>query len=306
MKLYARIDDGLIETTLEAVVLRLREFAKPPRHNEYMNEMLEGIEQYRSRQAADVLNHLCRWLKPVGIKEIFTVHEYRLRMVEDTLVARCLERLGGDKELIIEVGWGDEDGNHSGAEEKMLSDLLREIHQSHLSWMSRGWRKQKGFEPSPLRSFNKLSQVYEAAENTIGDCCLIFIGTQEEFKKREAERRRKELEGLAAEIAHKHGVKVNTLDFLVAIDKELRQVSDAHEEWNNPERRMEEWAACRYAGVGQDVYFDDLNFVNGRINSRDDDLQAIREWVSENCPLLFAQYEERLAAQNDEEENEEA
>lgn len=306
MKLYARIDDGLIETTSEALAQRLREVPKPPHHHEHLEEMLDGIEQCRPAQAADTLNSLCSWLKTAGIKEVITVHQRRLRLVEDVLVARAVERLGGDQELIIEVGWSDEDGNHQGADNKMLSALLREIHESHRRWMSVGWRKQKSFEPSPLRSFKKLSEVYEAAENTVGDCCLIFIGTQEQFRKREAEQRRKELEGLAAEIAHKHGVKVNTLGFLAAIDKELRQVNDAHEEWNNPERRMEEWGACMYAGVGQDVYFDDLNFENGRINSRDDELRAIREWVSENCPLLFAQYEEQLAAQNYEEESEEA
>jgi hypothetical protein len=72
----------------------------------------------------------------------------------------------------------------------------------------------------------------------------------------------------------------------------LDKIRGEQEHWNNPEVRAEQWAACMYSGAGRDVYFDDLNFENGRYEGRRDTIHDVMDWLGENCPLLMAQYRE--------------
>lgn len=126
---------------------------------------------------------------------------------------------------------------------------------------------------------------------------LLYLLTVEESEKRERDEKRKKMESYASQFAYSHNVGVNSLEFIEAIHNELERVASEREHWNNPEVRMEQWAACLYAGVGSEVYFDDLNFENGRYDSRKTTLHDLLDWLGEACPLLMAQWNERRAVE---------
>jgi len=81
-------------------------------------------------------------------------------------------------------------------------------------------------------------------------------------------------------------------EFIDVIERELNGIDYEQERWNDGEIRAEQWAAHMHMG-SRDAYFDDLNFENGRYENRRDKLVGILEWISLNCPLLWAQHEER-------------
>lgn len=147
-----------------------------------------------------------------------------------------------------------------------------------------------------VESIGDVSSMYrDMNDHDWGGCS--FIGTVEDYEKRQQEERRAELETAAAVFAQSHNVRSGSMEFIAAVEAEIERVRDQQEEWNNPERRMEEWAACQHTGGGSEVYFDDLNFENGRYASRRESLFGIMEWLEQNCPLLMAKYREtKLAA----------
>lgn len=120
----------------------------------------------------------------------------------------------------------------------------------------------------------------------------VYGGTIEEYKEHEREQKRLELESTAKELAAKFQVKLSSLEFIEKLNDAIRGVEYGREDWNNPERRAEEWAACQYSGGGSEVYFDDLNFENGRFSERMDEYLDILEWLQDECPLLMCKYEE--------------
>lgn len=130
---------------------------------------------------------------------------------------------------------------------------------------------------------------FTIAESSVED---QYLGTKEQYEKHERERRREELESAAKELAAKFKVKLSSLDFIEKLHEAIRGVEYQQESWNNPERRAEEWAACMYSGGGSEVYYDDLNFENGRYHNRIESYYDILEWLEEECPLLMCKYEE--------------
>jgi hypothetical protein len=115
----------------------------------------------------------------------------------------------------------------------------------------------------------------------------------DEQNKWESEEQRKKLEVSAKVFAHKHNCKLGTFEFIRAIEEELADNASRREQWNNPEVRMEEWAAHQYAGGGSESYFDDLNYENANFEGESDSLENILEWLRTECPLLMAKYEEK-------------
>lgn len=121
--------------------------------------------------------------------------------------------------------------------------------------------------------------------------------TRRDYEERKREEERKRLEHAASDIAARHRVQPGTMEFLAAVEAEIQAADDAHSAWNDPETRMEHWAACMYSGAGRDAYFDDLNFENGRMESRADLAASVLEWCRKATPLLYAQYCEQMARQ---------
>jgi len=283
--------ENIVET-LNQIAATLEE--SDDRHNHYTaKDLVKAAEHI----AAGKFYKASRWLSGIDKVVPAEILSFVSEKAEAPLKA-VIERLGGNPDLmfVYEAGWHDEEegGHRTSVGRRTLRACLIEIMEGR-------WDEEGGLdEILTERDF------IERYRDTFDEDCHWF-GTEEKHEKHEVAKRRKELEATASSVAAKHGVKVNTLEFLSCVQKEISAVEDAQDDWNNPECRMEEWAACQYAGVGQEVYFDDLNFENGRYGSRLNDLHGIMNWVSENCPLLWAQYEEsRLTAKQEEnEENEE-
>lgn len=203
-------------------------------------------------------------------------------------ISRCVRRLGGDKTIRYVYGYYEPGPYESQArtcdQSLLLSELLAEMSQSR--FYSFG-----DFER--IKTFSDIGWYW----SDIDDICVDFIGTEKEYEDYRIEKDRKQYEQLASEVARKYRVKVDSIDFIKAVQSEIDAVNEESDQWNNPEVRMEEWAACQYAGGGSDTYYDDLNFVNGQFSGRLDDLYGILDWIAEACPLLWARYRESMTVE---------
>lgn len=166
--------------------------------------------------------------------------------------------------------------------------------------MIQDMRNEDCFDFQPQNNLDVIASYRDFYDDIAnGYSGIIGIYTEEQYKEEKQEERRKELEVLAGELARKNKVRLDSFEFIRLVEEKIEEVEYQQKSWNNPERRMEEWAACRYAGVGQDVYFDDLNFENSRYNERQGTYRDILAWLGENCPLLMAKYkEEKLKKKN--------
>lgn len=220
-----------------------------------------------------------------------------------------LHRLAGVSFVV--VSWVDDPEFEGGrdryfAESLSLGEALGRVRASCMRW----GRDTDGASDARLATFNHgvrmwIDFVREAAASKDparvvashlddGECPMRVM-TRKAFEEWEAAKSRKQVEADAAVIAARHRVEPGTVDFFAAVHSEISSAERAREDWNDGERRMEEWAACRHAGVGSEVYFDDLNFENGRIDSRADAARRVLEWSRKNTPLLYASYREKAA-----------
>lgn len=228
----------------------------------------------------------------------------KARVVEQTL-----ERLGGDMELSYESYWHAEyydceDNNYGSGStwknttlKKVLEDMAEYVHYDYNS------REDRVSDFSGIKDLNDVSEMF----------CEFFCGddggvgpllTHDQVNKENLDRRRKKLEQAAAKFAAKCGHKVGTREYIIAARKAIRNVRNQRNRWNDGEIRMEEWAACQFAGVGSSVYFDDLNFENSRYDNRLDSLREVLDWLEEACPLLMCQMEQEDAFSETDDEDE--
>lgn len=198
-------------------------------------------------------------------------------------VEAALKRLGGEQKVVAtfseeDFEWG---GCHTRVVGRTISNLLYDICEA------------RNYPIESLDEVHNLQSLREVYQDAMYSCCVQLekLETQEEYDTRKTEEKRKSLETSAAVIARKHNCSCNSIQFLQALEEEIAHNRDEKELWNNPEVRMEEWAAHRHSGSSEG-YFDDLNYVNGRISSDYRRLLEVREWVSQNCPLLWAKWED--------------
>jgi len=128
----------------------------------------------------------------------------------------------------------------------------------------------------------------------------VSIYTVEDYEKRERaheiEEMRRRCEGLTSEFCTRHQLRPGTFEFFQKIEEEIEREAEAQERWNNPEIRMEEWAAHRFAGGGSESYYSDLNYVNSRHQEDRASLDDILEFAQFATPLIWMQYEEQKMA----------
>lgn len=140
-------------------------------------------------------------------------------------------------------------------------------------------------------SVDEMVEMYtEAGDSEWGHVAVMTIA---QAKKERDDEKFGRMEAAAQRFAAQCGKKMGTMAFLKALDEAVNGVKDRREQWNNPERRMEEWAAHMYAGGGNETYFDDLNFENGRFDGQLDDLSEVYSYIERKFPLLMMQYKER-------------
>lgn len=215
------------------------------------------------------------------------------------VIDRTLARLGGDRQYEYESYWhgsydDPQDYNcKSGSEwcKITLRKILEELYDSAIRC-----DQLASFLTDSLE--NHLSWWREGNE---GDCCGVGpLLTPTEARDERSERRRKGLEHTAAAFAAQCGHRVGTREYARAARRAIADARYDREQWNDGETRMEQWAACRFAGVGADVYYDDLNFENSRFDAELDRLGDVLQWLEDTCPLLMRQCEHELDTEEDE------
>ena len=229
-------------------------------------------------------------------------------------VEEALDQLGGDQELMYESHWRgsddryDDHSHEAGSAWKhttlraVLKDMAEYDHDRCVRYVDgngkqqlRWVRERQVTDFSGLQSLNDVSSMFcefcECEDGGVGP-----LMTPAQVQKEKQDRRRKELETTAANFAAQCGHKVGTREYVLAARKAIRGVRYERDRWNDGETRMEEWAACRFAGVGSEVYFDDLNFENGRYGNRLDRLGDVLNWLEEVCPLLMRQMDQEMVA----------
>lgn len=146
-------------------------------------------------------------------------------------------------------------------------------------------------EPIPTDMKTILSYYTGNVEGD-GSFCNAAVITSEENKKQVAENEYNRIEESARNFADSCGHKIGSVQFINALNKAVRHVRDERAQWNSGERRMEEWAACMYSGAGREVYFDDLNFENGRYSSRLASLKDVWDYMERKFPIMMLRYQE--------------
>jgi hypothetical protein len=234
------------------------------------------------------------------------------RAVEETLA-----RLGGDMDLMYESHWSGSDDRYDDeyypAGSAWKNTTLREVLEDMAEYdhtdcykdsdgKTRWRRERRVFDFDGIESLNDVSEMFQ--ESLCGDDHGVGpLLTPAVVEKERLDRRRKCLEQTAAQFAAQCGYKVGTREYVLAAYRAIDKVRYERERWNDGETRMEQWAACRYAGVGSDVYYDDLNFENSRYAGRLDRLGEVLDWLEEVCPLLMRQIEQERVAAGDVEDD---
>jgi hypothetical protein len=227
-------------------------------------------------------------------------------------VEKALERLGSDVELVYESYWNGSDDRYDdysyNAGSKWNTTTLRDVltemaeydHETCYSYVnSKGqkqtaWRRERRVYKFGDISLHDVSSMFRDTNES--DCGGVGeLMTVEQMEQEKRERKRKDLESTAAMFASQCGHKVGTREYVLAARRAIEDVRYERGRWNDGETRMEQWAACQFAGVGSSVYYDDLNFENERYDNRLDKLGDVLDWLEEVCPLLMRQteYEEQ-------------
>lgn len=228
---------------------------------------------------------------------------------KERAVEQTIGRLGGDMELVYESYWNGSDDRYddypydAGSQwnrttlRDVLTDMAEYDHTDCYSYIdSKGQKKIGCRRERRVNNFSEVTDLHDVSGmfRDVNDQDCGGVGelmTVEEMEKEKIDRRRKELEHTAAAFAAQCGHKVGTREYVLAAYEALEDVRYERERWNDGETRMEQWAACRFAGVGSDVYYDDLNFENGRYDNHMGKLRDVLDWLEEVCPLLMRQIE---------------
>ena len=143
-------------------------------------------------------------------------------------------------------------------------------------------------------SFQKWNDFVNLVQDSYsnGDTFLNYFLTPEEYERKEQEARRKELEGIAAQFAQKCKFPVGSMEFLEALNEAIDYAQGNYEDYNNPERQMEEWMDHRYAGSSS-YFHENVNYTRSKLYDEVNTLQDVWDWLEENCPLLICQWKEK-------------
>jgi hypothetical protein len=211
-------------------------------------------------------------------------------------IEAAIERIGLGNIALVEryrydAGMADPEWDYSPSrqmresrKETTLKDVLDDLWDD-------GWYEDQ-FDR--IASLNDVAGLLQDVLSE-GDCYGVSLLPldQDEAQQKDAERKR--MEGLAGEVARKHGVTVDSLAFIDAVKEEIAAVEDRREAWDSGEARAERMAACVMSlgsARGAEVYYDDNNFEGGRFSNSLGTLYGILEWLAAECPLLWAKSQE--------------
>jgi hypothetical protein len=169
----------------------------------------------------------------------------------------------------------DDYQSYPGEESKTLKEWVVELVDNN----SQRYRWQSDLEITNLGSLEECIREILYGD----DCHLRAFETQAKYDKRVKEEERRRLEKAAAKIAADNDVRVDSIGFI----KACYRIIDRQQFYREG---MAEDRLCIGYGVTADQYFDELNESRSDTNH----VREILDWLSENCPLLWAQYQESV------------
>lgn len=224
-----------------------------------------------------------------------------------------------DQQMVLRIGYYDEEEGETGTETQRgtvqeFLDRFEDRYPDFQDDYGYTWENRHRSEPELIRTaaelraeweerhkwslpFDLLITLDQLTEKICNDTSdgpqwvISFLPEYEDDVIQREEWRRK-LEKRASEVAKKHGVTVNSMAFIEAVSAELHALVEREEQYDSHESRMEEWGRHREAGVSTEVYYDNRNYTHGQFEKAMEDLEDILEYISEQCPLLWAQYQE--------------
>ncbi len=204
-------------------------------------------------------------------------------------VAAILVRIGGDRPIAYREWWiaeyDDHDFGSGTSRSRWVFTTLGKVVADFF------YRRDFLAYADEIQTMDNVHEWWSNhTDNELGGASHLM--SPEEAKQTQAEEKRKKLEAIAAGFAVICGHKVGSREYVLAARAEIDKARYQRSRWNDAETRMEQWAACQFAGVGSSVYYEDLNFENSRFDARLDLMGEVLEWLEENCPLLMRQMEE--------------
>lgn len=122
------------------------------------------------------------------------------------------------------------------------------------------------------------------------DCNVSYIGTEEDYEILRKEQARHEMEACAAHFAKKFNLRSTSVDFIAALQDEAESV---HSKCNDELYAMQEDGPCAGFGISSEQYYADRDYVRSQAHNEAQPIEKLLEWLQENCPLQWAQAEEK-------------
>ncbi len=128
---------------------------------------------------------------------------------------------------------------------------------------------------------NTKKQLFKALQDCHDD--ILSVEDLQQYRKRQQDAKRQELEEQASAIAQKYNCSVNSLEFLDACQQEL-------ERFRNYRESMQGDGFCIGWGVTQEQWYEEFTDSLGDSGK----IQKIIDWVTINMPLLYGQWQYQL------------
>lgn len=185
--------------------------------------------------------------------------------------------------------YDDRDGVEYAGGQKYTRLTKKQLLSTVVESLSGRWGK----DATVPTTVEEMKEIFlNESESDYGHVRLMTV---KDMKKEKADAEYRRIESAAQSFAAKCGKSMGTMAFLAALDREVHKLAYRRERWNDGETRMEEWAACMYSGAGSETYFDDLNYVNGQMDSEGASLEDVYAYIERKFPILFMRYQERKA-----------
>lgn len=149
----------------------------------------------------------------------------------------------------------------------------------------------------PPRDMKDIAYIVALANGAESEWGTAWVETPQIHKKNVKEELKKKYEGVAGMIAQKYNVKAGSLKFVVAAKRHYKRIVESERRFrDDPEIRMERWAAATMGGAGRDNYFKDNDYSSSLSAQARDELGGLMDFMSKYFPLTMLEYEERQRA----------
>jgi len=136
---------------------------------------------------------------------------------------------------------------------------------------------------------NGLELFQTLFEYNCGVAIVQRVDTPETHEARQQAEKRQKLEGIAKEVAARHGVTVDSLEFIAAVESDIENIRQDAED---RQYGMREDGLCIGWGATPEQWQDEYNAVATHASSQTGTLSDVLEWLATECPLLWAKYQE--------------